>query len=335
MEKIIIENYLALTILVAVTTLLSIYLLIKRKQEPTQPIKQDQSQPQTNKLPEQEAPQAPKQPHKKPTPINRKKYEPAEHGKIKKEDFAYFSNKKVLIAEDNIINQKVLIGLLGESGVAITIANDGQETLEILKISSDFDLILMDAHMPHLDGLEATQIIRANKTYDHIPIIALSGDTSAADVRKMLNSGMDAHLEKPIKLDAMYDAFYSYIAHGNTPKAEYVGTEGEIDHKKGLELFNNDTGFYLEILKEFVEKYEDSADQIMEHLKNGNRIEANKILLDVSGISSNLGATHLHEITMELKENLTHPEDLDYVNSMKKYRRSLKKACESIHDFSF
>ncbi|MDF1884341.1 response regulator, partial [Sulfurimonas sp. SAG-AH-194-C21] len=79
------------------------------------------------------------------------------HGNIKKQNFSEFSGERIIVAEDNLINQKVLTGLLAGSGIEVLIANDGQEVLEILENDTDFLMILMDAHMPRLDGFEATR----------------------------------------------------------------------------------------------------------------------------------------------------------------------------------
>jgi len=96
---------------------------------------------------------------------------------ITKDNFKEFEGLRLLIAEDNLINQKVIVGLLKDSGINIKIANDGQECLDILAEDPNYPIILMDAHMPRIDGLEATRQIRANPAYDHITVMALSGDT--------------------------------------------------------------------------------------------------------------------------------------------------------------
>ncbi|WP_434657042.1 response regulator [Sulfurimonas sp. NW9] len=82
------------------------------------------------------------------------------HAKITKEDFKIFAGERILLAEDNLINQKVILGVLGDSGIEVVVANDGQEALDILKTDKNFLIILMDAHMPRVDGFEATRAIR-------------------------------------------------------------------------------------------------------------------------------------------------------------------------------
>ena len=272
--------------------------------------------------------------------VNRKKREPIFHDKITKDDFADFKGTRILIAEDNVINQKVIMGLLSTSGIDITIANDGQEALSILENDRDFAVIFMDAHMPVIDGFQATRLIRKNPNYEHIPIVALSGDTAADDVRNMLNVGMEAHLEKPLKMDALYDILYTYTTDENAAEEELQETapapsheSAEFDIHKGLEICGGDKEFYLEILNDFLSKYSDSAKAIQEYINGTNGVDADKMLLDISGVAANIGADILHDAALELKKSIANPSDLSYVSDLKNYKRSLEKVCESIKEY--
>ncbi len=145
-----------------------------------------------------------------------KKREVPLHTKITRDDFKKFSGQRILLVEDNIINQKVILGLWAGSGIDVVVANDGVEALEILEKDNNFILILMDAHMPRMDGLEATRKIRKNPALNHIAVVALSGDTTADSIKKMTESGMSDHLEKPLRMDALYDIVYAYTPDKNT-----------------------------------------------------------------------------------------------------------------------
>jgi len=226
------------------------------------------------------------------------------HGKITKKDFQDFAGERILVAEDNIINQKVILGLLAESGIKIVIANDGIEVLEILEQDSNFKLILMDAHMPRMDGFEATQKIRSNPNYNHIVIIALSGDTAADDIKKMYKAGMEEHLEKPLRIDSLYDIFYTYILPTNPTKQEKKETFNELLIDKGLEISGNDIIFYNEILHEFLESYSHIYKTIEKLLKQNDMNTIDKLLLDISGVAANIGALNLNKSTLNLKNAL-------------------------------
>lgn len=271
-----------------------------------------------------------------PKDPNRKKREPTIHTKITKEDFGIFKNVKILVAEDNVINQKVITSLLGNSGIDITIANDGREVLDILENEKDFSVIFMDVHMPTLDGFQAAMLIRKDKGLDHIPIIALSGDTASDDIKNMLSAGMDAHLEKPMKMDALYDTLYIYTT-GKEGRLNAHRSDREttckLDVDKGLEICGGDNDFYIEILNDFLSKYSNSDKTLKEHINGTNGIDAAKLLLDISGVAANIGANKLHDIALELKASIADPQDMAYISGLKEYGRILAKVCESIKGY--
>ncbi|NKB32167.1 MAG: response regulator [Pseudomonadales bacterium] len=110
---------------------------------------------------------------------------------------------KILLAEDNIVNQKLAMHLLQKSGHDTTVVSDGQAALSEY-IEKEFDLVLMDIQMPVMDGWQATESIRRleNESGKHTPIIALTAHAISGDREKCLNAGMDGYLPKPFKFDA-------------------------------------------------------------------------------------------------------------------------------------
>lgn len=119
---------------------------------------------------------------------------------------------RILLAEDNLVNQRIAVKILEKRGWDVTAVENGVEVLEALK-ERDFDLILMDDQMPELTGKEATQRIREEevKTGNHIPIIAMTAHAMAGDREKYLASGMDGYVSKPIKRDALYGEIISLM----------------------------------------------------------------------------------------------------------------------------
>ena len=108
-----------------------------------------------------------------------------------------FRNCKVLLAEDNEVNQLVAKELLESAGFAVDIANSGLAALELAE-RNDYYLIFMDIHMPEMDGIEAAKRLRTQLRYAHTPIIALTADSMLGDREKSLAAGMNDHLAKPI-----------------------------------------------------------------------------------------------------------------------------------------
>ena len=129
--------------------------------------------------------------------------------KAPKRDLTHLS---ILLAEDNIVNQKMTMRMLEKKGWKVTAADNGQQVLDYLK-KETFDLILMDALMPVLDGYEATKIIRENekKTGLHIPIVALTARAMSGDRDKCMEVGMDSYVAKPIDRQKLYEAIESFF----------------------------------------------------------------------------------------------------------------------------
>lgn len=120
---------------------------------------------------------------------------------------------RVLLAEDNPVNQKVAVSFLKRLGVDCDIAHNGKEALDQLKKDS-FDAVFMDLHMPEMDGLEATTSFReweAQQAKDRVPIIALTADAVKGDREKCLQAGMDEYITKPLKLKSLQETLSTFF----------------------------------------------------------------------------------------------------------------------------
>jgi CheY-like chemotaxis protein len=256
-----------------------------------------------------------------------------EHGKITKQNFSEFAGERILVAEDNVINQKVLLGLLAGSGIDIVLANDGQEALDILENDSNFLMILMDAHMPRVDGFEATRTIRENPNYDHILVVALSGDTASDDIQKMKSAGMSEQLEKPLRMEALYNVIYAY-AGNETQKDESieVNQRKNLNVEKGLQTCGEDESFYREILAEFIADYGDSSDKLGVFLRSNNFQDADALLLDIIGVTENIGAHPLGEIASNMKLALNDHEQ-SYFSLYDQYKVHLARLMQDIREY--
>ncbi|MES2682385.1 MAG: response regulator [Pseudomonadota bacterium] len=110
---------------------------------------------------------------------------------------------RVLLAEDNEVNQEVAQEILGQAGIVVTIANNGQEAIDHLQRAA-FDLVLMDLNMPVLDGIAATLEIRRNPQWANLPVIAMTANVMAADIEKCRQAGMQDHIGKPIAVNELF-----------------------------------------------------------------------------------------------------------------------------------
>ena len=268
--------------------------------------------------------------------VYRQKIPVPQHGKITKENFKDFNGVKLLVAEDNLINQKVIDGLLNTSGIEITIADDGQIALDILENNSDFHMVLMDVHMPRVDGFEATRMIRANPKYEHIVVVALSGDIAVDDIRRMKEAGMQEHLEKPLRMEALYDILYAYTksqsVSNDNPPIEVIMTQ-ELNGDKGLEICGNDEKFYKDILNEFLLTYTDTSNRLLELLGDGKVKLADALLLDFIGITANIGADRIKEVALDLKELISDSEEKSYVTILDDFEIHLEILLRDIRNY--
>lgn len=125
------------------------------------------------------------------------------------EEMHKLSGAKILLVEDNKTNQLVICGLLEESGIKIDIAQNGQEAVDKFR-EKNYELILMDLHMPVMDGYEATKIIRESDA--EIPIIAITANIMKEDIQRSREMGMNEHLCKPINVEKLYTTLLKYIS---------------------------------------------------------------------------------------------------------------------------
>ncbi len=219
---------------------------------------------------------------------------------ITKKSFEIFNGLKIIIADDNKINQKVLTGLLANSGIDIKLADNGQEVLDILDEEDNVSIILMDVRMPIMDGLEASKIIKNNKKFDNILIVALSGDIAIDDIKKMNQAGMQENLKKPLRLYDLFKVLYSY-----TDKQITIIKEEKsscLNIHDGVEICGGDKKLYKDILHDFTALYKDINKRLYNNLVKNDLKDSLYILLDISGLAASIGANKLAKITTQYRE---------------------------------
>lgn len=162
-------------------------------------------------------------------------------------------NIKILLVEDNIVNQRVALGILNNKGWEADVANNGQEALNMFK-EKHYDFIVMDIQMPLLDGYEATKAIRQHeeKNGGHIPIVALTAFAMPEDREKCLAAGMDDYLTKPVKAEVLYSTIETIISTGECPKVEEPDPQNQVSPVDLTELLISLDGD-KQVLRELVE----------------------------------------------------------------------------------
>ena len=125
-----------------------------------------------------------------------------------------FDGLRILLAEDNELNREIVLELLGSAGILVDSVENGLQAVRRTEQSQAgyYDLILMDIHMPVMDGLEAAEKIRQlpDRSKAGIPIIAMTADAFAEDIQRCRNAGMNDHISKPINIDKMFETIRFY-----------------------------------------------------------------------------------------------------------------------------
>jgi len=235
---------------------------------------------------------------------------------ITRNRFTDFSDKNILIVEDNLINQKVLIHLLSLSGINISIANNGQEAVDLVQQSKvPFDLVLMDINMPIMDGYTATQMIRLDSKFDALPIVAFTALVLDSEIQKMFNCGINAFLAKPLNIGKLYTALSIYLSdatnvtvHGQELETKETITYQGLCIEDGIKHVNNSEALYLEVLKEFIIAY-GKSDEIFTKLIQEHRYEQLKMLcIDLRGLTGTIGAHDMHALVVAILHQLIYKQ---------------------------
>jgi PAS domain S-box-containing protein len=242
---------------------------------------------------------------------------------------------RILLVEDNEINQQVAQEILEGAGLQVTIANNGQEAVDAVKEDS-YDAVLMDVQMPVMDGYTATRRIRKwetgirnsefgirNEGKDPIPIIAMTAHAMAGDEEKSLKAGMNGHVAKPIDPVQLFTALQQWIKPDEKRAAAgqkdivpepSVSDQLELaddelpkslpgfDLASGLERLMGNKRLYRKLLRDFGSKYTEVAGEIRNALDEKDFEQAHSLVHNLKGLAGNLSATDLQAAAVEMEK---------------------------------
>jgi PAS domain S-box-containing protein len=232
------------------------------------------------------------------------------------EDVGKLRGARVLLAEDNEINQQVAQEMLERAGVTVGIANNGQEALQRVKTET-YDAVLMDIQMPVMGGFESTREIRKDGRYKDLPIIAMTAHAMAGDREKSLAAGMNDHVTKPIEPDELLSALLRWVKPGERAVSEGVPQglpekkEAEdvllpelpgVSTASGLSRVGGNRPLYAKLLCKFRAGQENAVAEIRAALHSGDRETAGRLAHTVKGVSGNLGAEGVYRAAAELEK---------------------------------
>ena len=261
--------------------------------------------------------------------------------KISSELYQKIGPQRILLAEDNELNQEIIVDLLADCGAEVFIADNGEAAIDLLEqqylIGEEIDAILMDIQMPIMNGWEASRQIRAQAKWKHIPIIALSASATTGDVEEGLAIGMNEYLSKPILPAALFSA----LARCCSPKKRGMTIDSQLsknqqedaiisdkqknasqrvlgqaktkqdnvkfvglDIAAGLKSCNGKEALFEKIIRKFVLKYQYIDDELCQTLDRGEIAQARALAHNIKGLSANIGALQLSEIAGEIDDQL-------------------------------
>ncbi len=230
---------------------------------------------------------------------------------------------RVLVVEDNRINQQVAREIIEQAGLQVQVAANGRLAVEALRHAADFDAVFMDIQMPEMDGYEATRCIREFKTAAELPIIAMTAHALQGEREKCLAVGMNDHLAKPIMPGEVQAALVRWIP----PKLEAAAATllttaavhpGELpailpglglDVAMGLQRASGNAMLYRQILSEFREQHQTVVSELTRELGNHNLERASAIVHSLKGLAGTIGARALFATASTLEAEVRKGSD--------------------------
>lgn len=228
---------------------------------------------------------------------------------------------RLLVAEDNEINQQVAREILESAGFVVEIANNGREALEKVR-SNSYDAVLMDIQMPEMDGLQAAAALRQDGRFVDLPIIAMTAHAMAGDREQSLQAGMNDHVNKPIDPDALFAVLLHWVRPGKreaatalrtpqpavTAQRENAQLDTEalpgIDRATGLRRVAGNEALYGKLLLDFCRDFANSLDRVRAAIAEAKLTDAQRQVHTLKGVAGNIGAMDLHRAAQELESAL-------------------------------
>ncbi len=233
-------------------------------------------------------------------------------------DLRKFQGARILLVEDNSINQEVATAFLEEAGMLVTVVSNGRECLAALQQAS-YDLVLMDIQMPEMDGLEATRRIRRNGQLQDLPIIAMTAHAMAGDREKSLAAGMNEHITKPIDQAELYQTLKAWIPEKQSATPPYLaGKAAEvpspdalslpflpgINQVEALKALNNNKNLLVKMFHDFKKQYTNLPDILRGLAVAGQWQEIQDKAHAIKGVSGYIGSTALMQAAQKLEATL-------------------------------
>lgn len=244
------------------------------------------------------------------------------------------SDCKILLAEDNEINQQVAMELLKSKGANVDLAENGEEAVQQVKNLMDiegerYDLVLMDLQMPVMDGYEATRQLRQDGRFDDLPILAMTAHTLEEEYTRCQEAGMDDHISKPIDVATFFATLGAWLnkdvcapasqqpdptLNPDNPAQMLQPLLPGINVSEALARAAGNPALYKQMLNRFRLSYRGSGQKLVEMIELNQREEATMLVHSLKGLAGNLGLENLFDASKNLEEYLRSDTSLKYAN---------------------
>lgn len=268
-------------------------------------------------------------------------------------DLSSIKGAKILVVEDNDLNQQIAAEILEQAGFVVAVANNGKEALDMIIGKNIFNSVLMDIQMPEMDGYEASRRIRIwenensiteNETRQHIPIIAATAHALKDERQRCIDSGMDDYISKPIDPEQLFSVLKKWVAPIlkapltsprvlNESDQMIILPDGiaGLDISAGLKHMSGNKRLYRDLLKSFVIKYSGEANKIRKLIKSNDLHQAAIACHTLKGISANLGAFQISLHASELEKAIISEDIQQSLCSIDQLEKETDLASESIN----
>jgi PAS domain S-box-containing protein len=232
---------------------------------------------------------------------------------------------RVLLVEDNEINQEVAIGQLEDAELFVDLAENGAIAVQMVQ-ENDYDIVLMDMQMPVMDGIEATRAIRSDPRFQTLPIVAMTANALVSDREACLEAGMNDHIAKPIDPDQMFDVLLRWIKRpdndGAAPQGRVAAEKPAasdsaelvivgIDTKSALKRIGGNRRRYETLLRKFAQQQAGAVEGIRTALSAGDAATAERNAHSLKGAAGTLGAAALSEAAAKAETAIKTGQDIN------------------------
>ena len=246
------------------------------------------------------------------------------------------SKQKLLLAEDNIINQKVAIRLLNNAGYLVNTVDNGLKAVEAVKNNS-YSLVLMDIQMPEMDGLTAASEIRKmDSAKKDIPIIAITAHALAGDKEKCMAIGMNDYVTKPINANILITAIDKLlnIQIGNAAKDEVKNMDIKIFDFEHLEKISmGDISFQKDIISTYIDDVEKRSQKVENFFVQGDLLKLTKEAHTIKGASNSIGASKIGEEALAIEISCKHNDISNLDLRIKNLKKAISDTIGILNDF--